>query len=457
MRIYFIGIAGAVMASLALYLSEAGHDVSGSDSCASDEVIAFWRSRNVQVHVEQRAENLGDVDLVVYSAAIPPINPERQEAEHRGIGISRGQALAQFANAHTASIAVCGTHGKGTTAAAISAIFAEADIPADDILGAVPLGRKHPSTFDAASQYLVCEVDESDRTHLCQVPRYLVLNNVEVDHLNHYRDLDDIVDTFVAHVQVCLKASSRVLIHYAGVGASMLHERLARHTAIFWIAEEGQLSSPSMAYRVIDVDGDGRHLMQWREADGQTFSLRGGLGGFANAQNLMTAAALARLLGIPADTIATALQNYGGLCHRCQRLTTQSGITLVTNYASHPTCIANDIRWHRAQAKRIVALYHPFRYSFVGHHWQALVHSLSLADIVLLPPLDGAGEPPVEGIDSQALAQSIAQIRPACQALAFDDLCSLESDAQALIRPGDYLIVFAGGSIFDLGRRLVGI
>jgi len=457
MRIYFIGIAGAGMTSLALYLSEAGHDVSGSDSCASDEVMTFWQSRNVQIHAEQRAENLGELDLVVYSAAIPPTNPERREAERRGIGISRGQALARFANAHTASVAVCGTHGKGTTAAAISAILAEANIPADDILGAVPLGREHPCTFDAASRYLVCEVDESDRTHVCHTPRYLILNNVEADHLNHYRDLDDIVDTFARHVQACLKASTRVIIHYAGVGAPMLYERLAQHTAISWIAGEGQLLSPAMAYRVIDIDGDGRHLMQWREADGQTFTFRCGLGGFANAQNLMTAAAFARLIGIPAETIATALQNYGGLSHRCQRLTTESGITLVTNYASHPTCIANDIRWHRAQAKRIVAIYHPFRYSFIGHHWQALVHSLSLADIVLLPPFDGAGENPVEGIDSHALARAITQIRPECHACAFDDLASLESEAQTLIRPGDYLIVFAGGSIFDLGRRLVGV
>ena len=170
MKIFLIGIAGAGMHSLALYLSESGHEISGSDCGASQDVCDFWAKRGVQIFTTHDAAHIAGFELVIYSAAVPASNPERKAAENMHIGCSRGEALARFANQHPMSIAVCGTHGKGTTAAAISYLLAKSGIKTSDILGAVPIGRTQPSRYEEDSTVLVCEVDESDRTHLFHHP-----------------------------------------------------------------------------------------------------------------------------------------------------------------------------------------------------------------------------------------------------------------------------------------------
>ncbi len=450
MNIFFIGIAGAGMASLARYIQDSGECVSGSDPYASPEALAYWRGRGCVVYDHHDASHVKDVDLVVYSAAIPKNNVERMAGEARGIAISRGEALARFANAHGGSIAVCGTHGKGTTAGAITHIFEKAGIAAGDILGAVPRGRLSSSRYVENAQYLVCEVDESDKTHLFHRPSVLLLNNVEVDHLNTYRDLNDIVDTFCDHIKTC--RDTRVFVHYAGIGAPRLFDQLKDQPHVTWIAPD-QTVEAEWLYRVVSVDASSRCTIELKHKD-QRYQLQCGLCGHANAQNLVSAAVVALELGVSPQIVCEAASIYAGLRDRCE-VTKAGDYTLVTDYASHPTCVTNDISWNRTQASRIVAVYHPYRYSLMSHHWLALANALSAADVVLLAPFDGAGEQPVEGLSSEDLAKRIQSKCPNCQAVAFASFEALERDAVQYIHPHDRLIVFGGGQLFTMGHRIL--
>ena len=454
MKIYLIGIAGAGMHSLALYLSDAGHQISGSDPGASEQTCEFWQKRGCLVHREQKAENITGADLVIYSAAIPASNPERLAAEKMGIACSRGEALARFANAHKGSIAVCGTHGKGTTAGAILHVLKKAGTAVSDILGAVPIGCHQPSLFTPNADYLVCEVDESDKTNQYHRPQFLLINNVEEDHLNVYRDLDDIAESFASHVRACLASGTRVIIHYAGIGAPKLYACLKDCPEIDWICQEGELESPAMAISVGEPDDKGRCLLTIREATGLIYQILPAIGGRANAQNLASAACVARTIGLAPETIANALASYQGLNDRCQ-IQQYGQYQLVTDYASHPTCVQNDISWIRNKSNRIVVIYHPYRYSLMKCHWTALALALSAADVVLLAPMDGAGEQPIEGLNSEDLAHRISLNNPNCKAVAFPSFDALEETAQRTIQPGDSLLIFGGGSLFDLGRRIV--
>ncbi len=453
MKIFFIGIAGAGMASLARYALESGESVYGSDPYASEEACAYWTDSGCQVYRKHAAENIVDADLVVYSSAIPRENVERAAAEARGIGISRGEALARFANAHGGAIAVCGTHGKGTTAGAIAHILETAGIPAGDILGAVPRGRRSSSRFVADAKYLICEVDESDRTNRYHRPHILLLNNVEVDHLNTYRDLDDIVDTFAAHIRAC--SSSKVFVHYAGVGAPRLYQSLAGCPHVTWIAEAGcHESNITWHYRVLSVDDHARHTIE--VYSGATrFVLNCGLSGYANAQNLVSAAVVAFCENVPLRAITASVNTYAGLRDRCE-ITTHGDHSLVTDYASHPTCIRNDIAWNRPQAARVIAIYHPYRYSLMAYHWNELAETLSDADVVLLAPFDGAGEKPIAGLNSEDLANRIRQRRADCDARAFATFDDVERAAKSMLQPGDRIIIFGGGPLFQMGHRILG-
>lgn len=455
MKIYFIGIAGAGMHSLANYLSQAGHIVTGSDPGAGENCRRFWEERGSSIHLDQKADNIKDADLVVYSAAVPASNPERRQAESMRIGCSRGQALARFANEHRASIAVCGTHGKGTTAAAIVRVLSDAGLTVSDILGAVPIGEDQPSHYKENADYLVCEVDESDKTNLLHLPKILLINNVEEDHLNIYHNLEGIVSCFEQHVRQCIEHHTRVYIHYSGLGAPLLYDRLKDCPQIEWIAPEGVLDTPCIAYQIDSPDDNGSCPIIIREASGDIYRFVPRLGGRANAMNLASCIAVARGLDIPAHTIVQSLQEYQGLYDRCQLQYIHQYI-LATDYASHPTCVENDIEWVGNCAKRIIAVYHPYRYSLMQCHWEALARNLSAADIVLLAPLDGAGEPPIDGLTSESLAALILKNNAGCDARAFTTFDALETQAGEIIQPGDALIIFGGGPLFDMGRRIVG-
>ena len=452
MRIYFIGIAGAGMHSLALYLSEAGHQVSGSDPGATRELCDFWKERGCSVHTIQCPENIRDVDLVVYSSAIPVNNPERVEATQLGIACSRGEALARFANAHGHSISVCGTHGKGTTAAAISELLQQHGLKTSDILGAIPIGRTQPQQYIPNSDYLVCEVDESDRTHQLHRPQILLINNVEADHLNQYKDLDDIVQSFVQLVKDCLKHGTQVIIHYAGVGAKPLYEALSYHPEIHWVASEGTIATPALAYQIEPPDQEGRCGITLRDAGGNIARFLPLLGGRANAQNLASAIMAGRLIDIPLEEAIHHLSHYKGLKDRCQIQEFQ-GISLVTDYASHPTCVQNDIAWIRSRSKRVVAIYHPYRYTLMQCHWKELIQALCAADEVCLLPFDPCGESPIEHISSPDMAEKI--LENGVNAKAFDSFEGCIGDAVKSLNKGDALIIFAGHPAFEMARTLL--
>ena len=449
MKIFFIGIGGAGMHSLALYLSDAGHEVYGSDAYATPETVEFWKQRNSEVFTTHHASHIEDADLVVYSAAVPPQNPERTAAEARGIACSRGEALARFANAHPRSIAVCGTHGKGTTAAAIAAMLRASGARVGDILGAVPVNRTEPCCFERNSDYLVCEVDESDRTNTFHRPRLLMINNIEADHLNNYRDLSDIVATFERHVRDCVSHGSIVVIHYAGVGAPELYERLRDVPQIRWVCRKGDIAAATITYTTSSPDEDGCCNVELTDGE-ETLTIAPWLGGQANAENLAMAAAVGRALDIPSSIISRALANYKGLNDRCQ-ICRIGRYQLVTDYASHPTCVQNDIAWIRSRAGRVIAVYHPYRYTLMQCHWHALAKALSLADEVLLLPFDPCGEKPIENISSHALAKAIAAHRHA-EAESFESFESCFEAAAQRMRHGDALLIFAGRPAFDMGR-----
>lgn len=452
MKIFFIGIAGAGMASLARYALEQGNEVFGSDPYASAQARAYWTDRGCRIYSEHHAQNIEGADMVVYSSAIPVGNVERMAASARGIAVSRGEALARFANAHGGSIAVCGTHGKGTTSGAVAHIFATAGIAASDILGAVPRGRLSSSRYVENARYLVCEVDESDRTHRFHRPKVLLLNNVEVDHLNTYRDLDDIVDAFADHIRACV--ASTVIVHYAGVGAPKLYARLSDLNRVIWIAHADEACQAQWRYRYVSCDDEQRYTVELRNGE-TAIQLDCGLCGRANAQNLVSAAVTALTLGVDAAYVVAACRTYAGLCDRCE-VTRNGRRALVTDYASHPTCVENDIAWNRTQCHRILAVYHPYRYSLMAYHWDGLARALSRADVVFIAPFDGAGEPPVEGMDSEDLARRIRAYVPTCRAMAFDSFDALEKAAKTILTDDDRLIIFGGGPLFTMGHRILG-
>jgi len=194
-RFHFIGIGGIGMSGLAEILLSMGHEVSGSDRQLT-EITDYLRGLGAVIYEGHRAENVKPVDFLIYSSAIPADNPEMRQARRMGIPrIRRAELLGQIFNRHF-GIAVAGTHGKTTTTAMIGQILLEAALDPTIIVG----GRLHNLMTNARlgnSEYLIAEADEYDRSFLTLFPRIAVLTSLETDHLDIYRDLNDIKRTFL--------------------------------------------------------------------------------------------------------------------------------------------------------------------------------------------------------------------------------------------------------------------
>jgi len=196
--LHFVGIGGAGMSSLAHYALDVGYTVSGSDmrcGARTDALVA----RGAQVHIGHEPAHVEGAHCVVVSSAVPHDNVEVKSARQQGIEVlKRGELLARWVNRHPKGVIVCGTHGKGTTAAALTMMLRAQGLRVGAILGAQPKGEARAAWGHPEDDVLVAEVDESDRTHLAHHPAFLLLTNLEVDHLHTYASLEALVQGFVA-------------------------------------------------------------------------------------------------------------------------------------------------------------------------------------------------------------------------------------------------------------------
>ena len=214
---------------------------------------------------------------------------------------------------------------------------------------------------------------------------------------------------------------------------------------------DSPVRAPDLAYEIAEPDGSGHCRVTLRDCGGDICQLLPALCGRANAQNLVSAIGVAIVCGMEMKQAASVLPRYRGLCDRCevQRI---GDVLLATDYASHPTCVENDIAWLRKRAKRVIAVYHPYRYSLMSHHWDALCHALAAADGVYLFPLDSGGEPVVAGISSEAMAAGICAIRER-SARAFDSCEALYDVLSRDVESDDLVVVFSGGEVFAKVRE----
>jgi UDP-N-acetylmuramate--alanine ligase len=447
-RLHFVGVAGAGMSSLAIYCAQAGFIVSGSDRAARGERARALADAGVLVWEGHDAARIVGADVVVVSSGVPTDNEEVGAARAAGVRVlRRGELLATLVAAHPQGVAVCGTHGKGTTAGALVAMLEAAGRKVSWVLGAPLRTTQVAARFVPKADAFVAEVDESDRTHLAHHPQHLLINNLEEDHLNTYGSLGALIDGFVQLLGQQLQGGECVIgLYGAGVEPLRSAARRLGRAAITTAALGGGADVRGMGLTLCDTRGHITHLDL--EVNGEhVCALSSPLRGELNARNLVSAAAMAHRLGVDWPSIQRAAARYEGLRDRFDQWWCD-GRLIVTDYTSHPTSMDGNLRSLRGRVKgRLHAVFQPFRYSLMGPLWGRYIDALQNADVVHLLSMDSGGEAPVAGVSSERLAQALgaahyAGTEPLGAALRVD-LC-----------PDDALIVFGGGALFDMARAL---
>ena len=449
--IHLVGIGGAGMSALASILLQRGQPVTGSD-LRGGRAAAALQAMGARVAVGHAAEHLGDAGLVVVSTAVPADNPEVAAARERGIQVvHRAQLLAALMEGYR-SVLVAGTHGKTTTTSMLTVALQSAGLDPSFAIGGM-IHEQGTSAHHGLGDIFVAEADESDRSLLVYPSDCAIVTNVELDHHDVYAGLDDVLATFEQFL------SHRRTSAPAVVCADDHGARRLVSAASGPIITYGQTPDADVQLVNLTLDADASTCDLVRNGD-RIAHLRLRVPGLHNLLNATAALTAADHVGADLAAAATGLGTFAGAQRRFQRLGTAAGVTVVDDYAHHPTELIATLAAARQAAVRgkLIAVFQPHRYSRTAALAEDLGRALSGADVAFVTDVYAAGEAPVPGVTGRLVADAAAAAGvetnyvPATTEIAAA-VASVASDGDLVLTLGAGDITLAGP---ELLRELAG-
>lgn len=446
--VHFVGIGGAGMSALAEALLRGGARVSGCDSHPG-EVTDHLGSLGVAIHRGHDPAHLDGVAAVVRTAAVPADHAEIEAARARDIPVlRRAEALAALVNRATL-LAVAGTHGKTTTTAMTTAILVEAGLDPTAFVGGRVAAWGSGLRVGGKGLY-VAEADEYDRAFLTLRPDAAAVTSLEADHMEVYGSLEGLVDGFRAFL--------------ANVSGSGLVALCVDDAGVRGLMERG-VDAPVVAYGTSEEAVLRISALEHAGATTRFRLLDGGvdLGGFElgcpgrhNVLNAVAALALARWAGADLDAARRALAEFRGVGRRFQELGEAAGVTVVDDYAHHPTEVRATLAAARDAypERRLVAAFQPHLFTRTRDHSAAFGAALAQADVAFVTDVFPAREAPIEGVDGGLVARATESAGGARVRYA-PTLAQLENALFSELRPGDVCVLMGAGNIDRASRRLL--
>ena len=448
-RIHFVGAGGIGMCGLAELLHNQGYCVSGSDLRES-ATVSRLRSLGLDVAIGHDASHVGSADVVVYSSAVRPTNPELLEAERLKIPvIPRAEMLAEVMRLKE-GIAVAGSHGKTTTTSLIAHVLQAAGLDPTAVIGGRVLAPEGAPTSArlGTGELLVAEADESDGSFLRLAPVIAVVTNIDPEHLDHYGSYEALEEAFVAFANhVPFWGLTVLCLDHPGVQAIV--PQMTRRTATYGFTSQSDLVATHIA-----PDGIGMGFAV-RERDRELGHVRIPLPGRHNVLNALATVAVTRELEVPFTTAAEALESFVGIERRFETKGEVEGVRIVDDYGHHPAEIRATLAAAREMHRgRIVVAFQPHRYSRTRDLWDDFITAFNDADLVLVSEIYAAGEDKIPGVDIAPLVEAI-RAHGHRDAHHVPNLEDIVERLVALAEPGDLIITLGAGSISTLGARLV--
>jgi len=440
--IHMIGIGGSGMCGIAEVLLNLGYHVTGSDM-AESAAVRRLRELGAVVYIGHEASHVGAVSVVVRSSAIADDNPEIVSARVQNIPvIPRAEMLAELMRLRT-GIAIAGTHGKTTTTSLVAAIFDEANLDPTVIIG----GRFNAYGTNAhlgQGEYLVAEADESDGSFLCLFPIINVVTNVDRDHLDHYKNLDEIDEAFLAFMNK-VPFYGRNVVCGDDAGVRRLLPRIKRPVTTYGFSEGNDIRAEVERCDTLNV-----FQVFWKETRLGTVTLS--QPGRHNILNAMAAIGVALEVDIPPETCIAGLAKFSGVGRRFEYKGEKDGVLVIDDYGHHPAEIAATISTARQAYpdRRLVVAFQPHRFSRTQALFGEFCTVFRSVDKLLLVEIYPASEKPIPGINSQNLAQGIRQIANT-DVTCFHDVAELTQALPGIVRPNDILLTLGAGNITTAG------
>ena len=445
-RVHFIGIGGSSMSGLAPLIKKLGYQVTGSDRDRSHKTDAL-AEKGIPVAIGHRAENVRGADFIVYTAAIAPENPERVEAERLNIPqIERSVLIGQLMEGYKNAVGISGTHGKTTTTAMLSQVMVECGANPTVHIGG-ELDALGGSTLLGGKEYFIVEACEFNESFLKFLPTVAVILNIDEDHLDFFKDIDDIERAFLDYARRTPADGWCV-----GCGDDERVRRVlkksGRRALTYGISPENDLRPENLSY---DPEGRARCGVSLQ---GKTLcDLRMTVAGEHNLLNALAVIAVADIFDLPLDQAAATLSSFSGAHRRFELTSITDGVKVYQDYGHNPTEIKNALRIAKLQPhKRLWAVWQPHTYSRTKKLFDGFVETFDDADLVLITDICAARESDPGDITSQMLIPPLrARGVNATVTPSFDDT---EAYLRDHWEPGDLVVTLGCGNIDLLNEQI---
>lgn len=445
-HIHFVGIGGSGMSGIAELLLNQGYKVSGSDLKLSP-VTDRLRERGAHVFEGHRAEHVAGADVVVVSTAVRADNPEVEYARRHQIPvIPRAEMLAELMRLKY-SIAVAGAHGKTTTTSMIGTMLACAGLDPTIIVG----GRLHALGSGArlgSGEYLVAEADESDKSFLKLTPTFAVVTNIDREHLDFYRDLDEIRECFIQFVNKVPFYGSVVLC-LDDPNVQAIIPRIERRIITYGLSSQADVEAAEVE---LSPQLSSQFVVKHRGQVLGPIHLR--VPGGHNIYNALATVAVGLDLEIAFPDIAAGLAQFGGVARRFEFKGRIGGVEVYDDYGHHPTEIKATLSAAKSAGRRLVVLFQPHRYTRTKYLMDEFAVAFNDADVLLVTDIYPASEDPIEGVTARALVARIKQFGHK-QAEYGGELEHAGELLASIVRPGDMVLTLGAGNVYRAGEQLM--
>jgi UDP-N-acetylmuramate--alanine ligase len=448
-KLHFIGIGGIGMSGIAEILLDQGFKISGSDRALS-EVTERLQKLGASIFEGHRAENIAqDVDTVVYSSAVQPDNPEILEAQKRNIPIVRRAEMLAEVMRLKYGIGIAGTHGKTTTTSMTSLVLMEGGLDPTVIVGGKLSGLGGTNARLGRGEFIVVEADEFDRSFLSITPTIAVLTTLETDHLDCYRDLEDIKSAFI---QFASKVPFYGFIVLCLDEPALLD--IMPHLSKKKIVTYGL--NPQADVQAVDIrhkDNSTTYTLVRSNQELGTIMLQ--VPGIHNVQNSLGAITVALELGVPFKKIKAGIEKFAGVYRRWEKKGEVNNIALYDDYAHHPTeCRATLSGVKSGWRRRVVCVFQPHLYSRTRDFYEDFGKSFLLSDVLVVTDVYPAREEPIQGVNGELIVNAAKQFGHK-DVHYVPDKKEIPAFLKSIVKSGDIVITMGAGDIWKYGEELL--
>lgn len=446
-KYYFIAIGGVGMSGLAKYLLENGCEVAGSDICDS-KYIDKLRKLGAQVHIGHNADNVPADAIVVASTAIKENNPEMLRARELGLTVyHRSDVLAEISKWGKFFLGYSGTHGKTTTSGLCSYVLERAGLKPSYVVGGI-IPEIGMNAHCQDGKFFAAELDESDGTIVKYCPNICVVNNLEADHLDFYKDgLKSILETFEKFISN-MSDDSVVLVN----NDCEATKSLSGHKTMTFGFNDADYTAKNVVfspeYTTFDIYYKGEFLTDLKIV----------LRGKHNVYNALSVLASLHQAGVDISLVKEHFATFTGMGRRFQKVGEFNGITLYDDYAHHPTEIKATLSSAEGMSgKNVIAVFQPHRYTRLQNLWNDFLNSFDGVDRVVVTDVYAASEAPIDGINSKKFTEELSQrISVPCEYIS-GNMNEVAKKLYPSLKKNDVVIGLGAGTITALGKELLSL